>query len=190
VNRMPSKPARMDEVEPHLTYRQALFVSFYLGEANGNATEAARMAGYAKAKQSGSANLRKSQIRAALDSRLDEVAMSTDEVLARLTEVARADLGDFLKFDRRGRIYLDLNRAHIEGRLHLVKKLNRTQFGYVIELHDSMAALQLLGKYHGLFRDRIDLHGVEGLTDEELIQRVRELIPPHAIALPDPSPGR
>lgn len=136
-----------------LTYKQQLFVSFYLGEAEGNASEAARMAGYALPDKSGSRLVGKSRIRAAIDAKLDEVALTSNEILARLSGHATADIGDFLKFSG-GSYILDLDKARKRGKLHLIKKLRPTKFGTAIELHDSQAALVHLGKYRGLFKDQ------------------------------------
>ena len=52
-----------------LTYKQRLFVSAYLGEANGNATEAARIAGYADPGIRGHELVKNSKIRAAIDAK-------------------------------------------------------------------------------------------------------------------------
>lgn len=46
----------------HMTDRQRAFVSFYLGEANFNGTQAARLAGYSHPRQSATENLAKPYI--------------------------------------------------------------------------------------------------------------------------------
>lgn len=67
-------PAADDAAE--LTEKQRRFVEAYMGEAAGNATEAARQAGYAgddiTLASVGYENLRKPQIRAAIESRAEE----------------------------------------------------------------------------------------------------------------------
>ena len=125
----------------------------YLGEARGNATEAARIAGYATPAEQGYENLRKPQIRAAIDAFLADCTLRASEVLALLTEHARGSLADFI--DVAGPIYiLNLDKAKQANKLHLLKKLTATQHGVAIELHDPQAALEKLGTYHGLFRPR------------------------------------
>lgn len=57
----------MNAPEPKLTRRQALFVAAYLGQANGNATEAARIAGYRHPHVQGTQNLAVPSIRAAVE---------------------------------------------------------------------------------------------------------------------------
>jgi len=76
-----------------LTTKQALFVEAYCGVARGNASEAARIAGYAEKSCAmiGSTNLRKPKIAAAIDARMSEVesALSADEILTELSYLAR-----------------------------------------------------------------------------------------------------
>jgi hypothetical protein len=142
----------VSETEQNLTDKQRLFIEHYL--SNGlNGADAARRAGYSEdtARFQASRLLTNVNIRAEIDRRLAEVAMGANEVLARLTAQARADMGDFIKVDKRGKVSLDLKRAQREGLLHLVHKLGPTQFGMKLELYDAQAALALLGKAHKLF---------------------------------------
>jgi hypothetical protein len=138
-----------------LTYRQRLFVCAYLGTAAGNATEAARAAGYAQPHSQGPRLLANVGIRAAIAAKLAGAALAAEEVLARLSDMASADLADFLAISPKGH-RVDLAKARRAGKTHLIKKLSPTRYGLAIELHDARGALELLGKYHGLF-DRIDM---------------------------------
>jgi hypothetical protein len=155
-----------------LTFKQRLFVAFYLGQANGNATEAARMAGYATPHPEGARLLRNATVRAAVDAHLAHAAMSADEILARLSEIASVDMGDFITVHSRGH-RLDLKKAKNAGKLHLVKKLIPTKNGLSIELQDAFAALVQLARYHGLFVDRSDDRpaSTESLADPEAAKR-------------------
>src|SRR6476661_171311 len=87
-----------------LTTKQELFVDYYLGEARGNAAEAARRAGYQGAdhvlRQIGYENLRKQDIAAAVRERLDEIGMTQGEILAELADIARADWQHFIEVKR------------------------------------------------------------------------------------------
>lgn len=168
--------------EAQLRIRQQAFVEAYL--ANGfNATRAAVTAGYSErsARSIGSENLTKPDIRAAIDKRLKEMAMGADEVLARLTDMAGADMADFLTASGRG-VKLDLKKAAGAGKLRLVKKFSKTKQGTSIELYDAQAALVQLGRHHGLFLDKLaptDPTGTKeygGLTDEERAERVAVLL--------------
>lgn len=160
----PSEPKR----EPKLTHRQRQFVDAYLGAARGNATEAARLAGYAATKRAtlaeiGSQNLRKLEIGEAIKSRVSELAMTAEEVLHRLSEQARLDLGEFIDFKRGfGLPILKLDEAQQNGRTHLIRSVTPTQFGIKVEFHDPQTALIQIGKYHGLWLDKTALTGPDG----------------------------
>jgi phage terminase small subunit len=80
-----------------LTNKQKVFVEAYL--RTWNASEAARQAGYSErtAGSQGHELLKKPEIQEEIERRLEELTMSAPEVLARLTEHARSDLGVFFK---------------------------------------------------------------------------------------------
>jgi phage terminase small subunit len=158
-----------------LSLKQRRFVEFYLGRANGNATEAAKLAGYSErsAASVGSENLRKPDISAEISRRLDEAAMPAAEVLARLAAQARGSLADFIDLDVeepdpetgepvRRAWRLNLAKAEEAGLMPLVKTLAWTEHGPKLELHDAQAALGLLAKRHGLLTDRTEVSGPGG----------------------------
>lgn len=132
-----------------LTDKQSLFVDHYVACLNG--AEAARRAGYsdASARQIASENLSKPDIRAAIDARLAECVMPPSEILTRLSEHARGSMADFVSFKGRG-VTLDLKKAALADKLHLVKRFSKTKQGVTIELYDSQAALVTLAKHYGL----------------------------------------
>lgn len=101
----------------------------------------------------GSENLSKPDIRAAINARMAELVMPASEVLSRLSEHAGGTMADFLSIKGRG-ITLDLKKASLADKLHLVKKYSKTKQGVSIELYDAQAALNTLGKHHGLFVER------------------------------------
>lgn len=138
-----------------LTDKQRLFAQHYV--ACLNATEAAARAGYtgnrAVLAVTGYENLRNPKIRAIVDALLAEHAMPKPEILARLTDQARASLDGFFAAHGRG-VRLDLKAAQEAGLLHLVKKYSKSPEGTVtIELYDAQAALVQLGKYYKLWTD-------------------------------------
>ena len=167
-----------------LNLKERLFIEFYLGKANGNATEAARLAGYTWPDKQGPRLVGKSRVRAAIDARVSEVAMSAEEVLSRLSELAAGDLGEFIHVDGEGGFRFDLQKAKRLGKLHLLKKLRnkvetrREKRGVddqgvpiietvvtehiEIELHDPESPLEKLGRYHGLWKDREDAADAPG----------------------------
>ena len=136
---------------PTLTVKQRSFIDHYIATLNG--TEAAKRAGY---KGSYSVmgvvafdNLRKPKLRKIIDQRLEEAGITDPEIIARLSEHARGDLGDALEIDGSyTRISLDkLKRA---GKTRLLKKFKQGKQGSEIEFYDAQAALVHLAKLKGL----------------------------------------
>lgn len=134
--------------------RQRLFVEKYLRCLN--ATQAAKEAGYSErtARQMGSENLSKPDIRAEIEQRLSEVAMGKNEVIARLTDHARGDMSLFFKAVRQGKqeeVVADLVGALRRGDTRLVRKAKFGAKGEVtIELYDAQRALATLAQVHKL----------------------------------------
>jgi hypothetical protein len=143
------KPPR-DPAIDGLTYKQRLFVDFYLGVSKGNATDAARRAGYGSPNVEGPKNLGKPSIRAAVEANLSAV-MSSKEVLARLSEFATGNIDDFISLTEAGEPVSNLARARKAGKMHLIRKIKPGPSGTAIEIHDPIRALEKLGQYHGLF---------------------------------------
>jgi phage terminase small subunit len=148
----------------NLTPKQQIFINEYL--KCWNATEAARQAGYSEktARAIGAENLTKPYIWDRIQQALRESAMSAEEVLMRLGDHARGDLAYFADVD-------DLRDLVDNSKSHLVKKIKRvitktkddteiTRFE--IELYDAQAALEKLGRHHGLFTDRVEHSGPGG----------------------------
>ena len=113
--------------------------------------------------------LGKARIVEEIGKRITEKAMSADEVLTRLADMARGDLGDFMDIESMS-FDISLQKAKELGLTHLIKKVKQRTVTTVdrqgeetetnvqeIELYSSIEALQLLGKYHSLFIDRTDI---------------------------------
>lgn len=79
----------MADSEAKLTHKQQLFVEAYLGVAKGNATEAARLAGYKQPHSQGPRLLENVEICSRVRARVEAVGMTADEVLNELAAVAR-----------------------------------------------------------------------------------------------------
>lgn len=141
-----------------LTARRQAFVDEYL--KCWNASEAARVAGYAAPGVEGHRLLKNAEVSEEIQRRVSDRAMSADEVLVRLAEQARSDMSDFVSFVPGVKLpFLDLARAHEAGKFGLVKKLKYGKDGEVeFELYDAQAALVQLGKVHKLFVERQDVN--------------------------------
>lgn len=134
------------------TALQGAFIDYYVLTMNG--TKAARLAGYKGNDATLAAvayeNLRKPHIRAEIDRRFQQRAMGADEVLARLGDIARIDMSEFVAI-KNGIPFLDLEKAETANKLHLLKKFKTTKQGIEIELYDAQSALETIGKHLGLF---------------------------------------
>lgn len=180
-----SKP----DTSSKLTAKQRAFVDAYT--TNGfNATQAAIKAGYSvdSAHTIGYENIRKPEIKEEIRRIMDEHTMTASEVLSRLTEHARGDIGDIWD-ETTGRV--DWVKARALGKTPLIKrfksKTTRTTredgtdietFEDEIELHSPQTALQLLGKQHGLFVERTETKVTAILSWADMIQQAHQ--PPHA----------
>lgn len=174
-----------------LTAKQQLFIDEYLKCYN--ATQAAKMAGYKGNDNvlgvTGYDNLRNPKIASAIQRRLQESAMSADEVLARLADMARSNIADFSKV----RHVSDLEEIH--DKAHVAKKFKRTIYRSAygsetetveLELYDAQSALEKIGRHHGLFTDKIEvklakeldtiLATIEEVLDVDSYQRVLQAI--------------
>jgi phage terminase small subunit len=104
-----------------LTLKQQLFVNAYLGEARGNGVQAARLAGYkgtdVTLRAVASENLTKPAIAARIEQRIEQAAMSADEVLRELTAIARSDSRDKIRalelLGKHHRLFVDRFEARI-----------------------------------------------------------------------------
>ena len=120
-----------------LTLKQEKFVSAYLGEANGNAKEAARIAGYKSPHPEGARLLHNATVAARIKESTNRYAGTAEEVLGKLYDIATADWREFvevLRYDRNG------NPIKVK-----------------MDLTNQVRALELLGKYHQLFVEKHQL---------------------------------
>lgn len=185
-----------------LSGKQAAFVEYYCQTRSG--AEAARRAGYSENSiySIASENLRKPKIQAAIAERDAAIQMQTDEVLTRLSEMARASIEPFLTFIKRKdedsdaeHFYpiVDLKKAQRLGMLHLVKKLTYDRRGMPqIEFHDSQAALEKIARIHGMFKpDRLALELspqaqvlIEqlGIKPDEVVEEFMAILQEQAVA--------
>ena len=109
-----------------------------------NATAAANAAGYKHPNKLGPRLVKVGEIKDEIDRRLKEMALTPDEVRARLGDMATASMGDFI--DDHGLLDLDV----VKEKGHLVKKLTYQKGNRIsIELYDAQAALMHIDKVRG-----------------------------------------
>lgn len=126
-----------------MTPRQQKFCDEYL--ISSNATDAAIKAGYSRktAKQTGSENLAKPDLRAYIDEQLAKIHSAkiadAEEVMKYLTSVMRGE--------------------HTEQVLKLVGEGVQTVTGIDVSAKERLKAAELIGKRYGLFTDKVGLEG-------------------------------
>lgn len=126
-----------------MTPRQQKFCDEYL--ISGNATDAAIKAGYSRktAKQTGSENLSKPDLRAYIDEQLAKIHSAkiadAEEVMKYLTSVMRGE--------------------HTEQVLKLVGEGVQTVTDIDVSAKERLKAAELIGKRYGLFTDKVGLEG-------------------------------
>lgn len=162
--------------EADLTIKQQRFVEEYFIDFN--ATAAAIRAGYSEktAYSIGWENLKKPEIKAAIDARLQELSMSAEEAVLRLTEMARGSMGDFLKLDEFGNVIIYLTKNRDIQNLGLIKKIKQTkrtigedgditELFTELELHDQKDAILKILQMHGKLGGKLDItSGGEKIT--------------------------
>jgi len=148
-----------------------LFVEYYLGESEASAADAARRAGYRCPETLGPRLVKRSAIRAAIDARVESVAIAANEVLARIADVATSDLLNFIEVDNNGGWKVDLKLVQRLGLGHLIRRLRKNKDGTSeIELEARVPALVKLGEHYNLWKGEAQSQ----LTLVELAKGMRE----------------
>ena len=161
-----------------LTHKQEKFVREYLRDLN--ATQAALRSGYSPrtAYSIGSENLKKPEIIEALRNE----AITAEEDLIRLTDIARGNITDLMDVTTSG-FTIELMTEDKNGnkivkpQAKLIKKIKQKVTTILaknassddkeiveteLELYSALEAMTTLGKYHKLFVDRTEITGKDG----------------------------
>lgn len=117
--------------------------------------------------------LAKTNISEEVERRLKESAMSADEVIKRLSDIASGDPADFMDISSVG-YNLNLYKAKEAGLTHLIKKVKQKTTTFIakkksdedrevteleLELYPADSALVNLGRMHALFTDKQQTDG-------------------------------
>lgn len=147
-----------------LTNKQRAFVEHYLatGDAQWNATEAAKLAGYKGSRTTlavaGSRLLRNAYIQEHIRVRLQEMGATTAELVQRWLARARVDISPFV-----GRNGLDVEALKAAGLGYLIKGVRETKDATTILLRDPDVAEERLARCLGMFTDRMKIEYPERL---------------------------
>lgn len=126
--------------------------------------------------------------------------MGDVEILGRLSEHGRIDIGIFIRErelplrdgdgnlvkDTDGNVLTyatwDIDLEMVKRHGHLIKSISSTRYGPKIEMHDGQTALVQMGRHYKLFTDSIDLttggrplQNTEHLSDEQLRNAIHQL---------------
>jgi phage terminase small subunit len=156
-----------------MTLKMRRFIDLYLGSCKGNASRAGLRAGYSHA-DSGRRLLRSVTVQDEIRRRTEATGMTSDALLARLSAIARADVGAFLRLDSRapGGFRIDVAAAKRSG---VVQALKKRGDKVEIAISDQIRALELLGRNLGLWKGpaRDDASLLPAIAEAEKIARER-----------------
>lgn len=156
-----------------MTAKQKLFCIEYMVDLNGAA--AARRAGYSAstARQKAHGLLQDSEVKAEIARLMEDKAMSAEEAVYRMTQMARGSLAPFLRYteykqldadgkqkvDDKGKplpptisVSIDLTTEEARANLHLLKELKSTEWGYELKIHDPKDAVDKVIQLHGKYK--------------------------------------
>ena len=150
-----------------LTKKQKRFCEEYLIDLN--ATQAAIRAGYSTqtAYSIGDENLKKPEIKNAIDKALAErskrTGVNADRVILELAKLAFLNPTDVINMDE-ATVKGDANRDDTAAIASVKVKRIPTDNGDIVErevkTYDKLKALELLGKHMGMFTDKFKIEGV------------------------------
>lgn len=150
-------------IKPKISGMQREWVLAYLADPKRNATEAARVAGYANPEQSGWENRHNPKVAQYIQEHFLDKVITAEEVQARLSELAQVGYAPYLRYSpATDELSVDLETLLADGKGHLIKGITYTRTGtdtavQVVEFFDAYKALVDIGRVHGIFTDRTDL---------------------------------
>lgn len=162
-----------------MTKKQKRFIEEYLIDLN--ATQAAIRAGYSPdtAGSIGGENLQKPEIRAQIDKAMAErskrTGVNADRVLQELARIAFVNATEVID-PKTATVKADAlpdDTAAIQS--VKVKTFGEDGLEREIKMADKLKALELLGKHMGMFRDRVEISGIEEQKTklDDLLQQMR-----------------
>ncbi|MCX4025065.1 terminase small subunit [Endozoicomonas sp. SM1973] len=182
-----------------LTPKQAMFVKEYLVDLN--ATQAAIRAGYSAktASEQGARLLGNVKIQAALgevqQKRGNRLDVTADRIEKELAKIAFSHITDVIDWRE---ITLESNEDEPNHSAAIacqsirlkdsdtlspevtatIQEISQTAHGVKVKLYDKLKALELLGRRHGIFIDKVEHSGTiknQNLSEAELDKRIAEL---------------
>ena len=164
-----------------MTEKQKIFADEYLIDLN--ATRAYKVA-YPNVKkdetaaQAGSRMLRNVKVEAYIKKRMQDrqkrTEITQDMVLQELAAIAFANATDFAQIVN-GRVILTNTADLSEEQMKAIAGIKRGKNGIELKLNDKEKALELLGRHLGMFKDRLEVSGMEAEKAQldDILQQMR-----------------
>ena len=150
-----------------MTEKQKIFADEYLIDLN--ATRAYRKA-YPSVKkdetaaQAGSRMLRNVKvaeyIAERMQARQERTEITQDKVLEELAAIAFARATDYAEV-RDDQVFIKDTAGLSENQIKAIAGIKQGKFGIEVKLNDKEKALELLGRHLGMFKDRVEVSGLE-----------------------------
>lgn len=150
-----------------MTKKQKIFADEYLIDLN--ATRAYKVA-YPSVKkdetaaQAGSRMLRNVKVAEYIQERMEErqkrTEITQDRVLEELAAIAFARATDFAEI-KDDRVIIKDTAGLTERQIKAIAGIKEGKFGIELKLNDKEKALELLGRHLGMFKDRVEVSGLE-----------------------------
>lgn len=150
-----------------MTEKQKIFANEYLVDLN--ATRAYRVA-YPSVKkdetaaQAGSRMLRNVKVAAYIQERMEErqkrTEITQDRVLEELAAIAFAKATDYAEV-KEGQVIIKDTANLDEQQARAIAGIEEGKFGIKVKLNDKEKALELLGRHLGMFKDKLEVSGLE-----------------------------
>jgi phage terminase small subunit len=162
-----------EPIYPQLSKKQQRWVDFYLNDPKKDIEKAARLAGYTEsfcvtqAKRQFKKQLTNIVVKMEEERVWTKLQISHERVVQEMANIAFSNLDNFLIDDPEnpGKKVVDFSKATSQDIAALgsyteeeTKKGKRVK----ITMHDKLAALQMLGKSMGMFKERVEVDTVDG----------------------------
>ena len=164
-----------------MTEKQKIFADEYLIDLN--ATRAYKVA-YPKVKkdktaaQAGSRMLRNVKVERYIQERMqarqERTEITQDRVLEELAAIAFARTTDYAEV-KDGRVLLKNTENLNEQQIRAIAGIKDGKYGIEIKLNDKEKALELLGRHLGMFKDKVEVSGLEDEKKKlvDILQQLR-----------------
>lgn len=171
-----------------LNIRRRLFVEYITGEACGNATRAASLAGYSDSnvnalKVTACRLLTSPNVQRAIRDRLARTLLTQEKTREAIAAYAESSMDKFLSVDDKGDPKIDWEKAAACGAIAHVREIREEGIGgsdgsvtvikRTFKIRDPMPALALLAKMHGLVVDQPSASvtvNVQQVNEDDLVR--------------------